>query len=246
MKKLILASALGTLFVSGAVFAQDKKPDHEFSFNIGAASEYRYRGISQSRFEPVLQGGADYTYNPLGLYAGTWASSIKWIGDTAGGNPTNVEIDLYAGKKGDLGKGFSYDVGGLYYWYPKDGLANDADTFELYGKISYGAAYIKYSHSLTDTFGFVDSKNSNYVDIGYDYDLGAGYTLNLHAGHQKIEGTVGASYYDWKVGVSKEFYGVGFSLAYIDTDAKDAVYDSPANGKNLGKAGLVLTATKTF
>ncbi len=245
MKKLILASTIGALLASSAAFAQEKKPDHEFSFNIGAASEYRYRGISQSRFEPALQGGADYTYNPLGLYAGTWASSIKWIGDTAGGNPTNVEIDLYAGKKGDLGKGFSYDVGGLYYWYPKDGLANDADTFEVYGKLSYGPFYAKYSHSLTDTFGFNDSKNSNYVDLGADVDLGKGYTLNLHAGHQKIEGTVGASYYDWKVGVSKEFYGVGFSLAYIDTDNHDGSYVSPS-GKDLGKAALVLTATKTF
>jgi len=249
MKKLILASTIGALLASSAAFAQEKKPDNEFSFNIGAASEYRYRGISQSRFEPALQGGADYTHNPTGLYAGTWASTIKWI-DDAGGGAKNVEVDLYAGKKGDLGKGFSYDVGGLYYWYPDNGMYSitgaNANTFELYGKISYGSAYIKYSHSLTDTFGWADSKNSNYVDVGYDYDLGAGYTLNLHGGHQKIEGTVGASYYDWKMGVSKEFYGVGFSLAYIDTDAKDATYTSPANGKNMGRAALVLTATKTF
>lgn len=252
MKKLLLASAIAAIFSSA--FAQtpeakpeEKKPDHEVSFNLGVTSDYRYRGISQSRLEPALQGGADYTHNPTGLYAGTWASSIKWINDANGGNK-NVEIDLYAGKKGDLGKGFSYDVGGLYYWYPSNTTAaftNSANTFELYGKLSYGPAYVKYSHSLTDLFGFVDSKNSGYLDVGYDYDLGSGYTLNLHGGHQWIRNNSAANYSDYKVGVSKEFFGVGFGLAVIGTNAAKDVYYTPYN-KFTGKTALVLTATKTF
>ncbi|RJX31352.1 MAG: hypothetical protein C4516_07425 [Oxalobacter sp.] len=253
MKKLILASAITAIFASGAALAQEKKPDNEFSFNIGAASEYRYRGIMQSRGEPALSGGADYTNNPTGLYAGTWASTIKWI-DDAGGGAKNVEVDLYGGKKGDLGKGFGYDVGGLYYWYPGNDLDKvagfeNANTFELYGKISYGAAYVKYSHSLTDTFGWVDSKNSNYVDVGYDHDLGSGYTLNLHVGHQEITGSRNTDYTDYKIGVSKEFYGVGFSLAYITTDAESSAYyySTPSGGaKGTGNSTIVLTATKTF
>lgn len=77
MKKLLLASAIGAILTSGVAFAEEKSPTMSLVSNIGAASEYRYRGISQSRFQPALQGGADYTHNPTGLYAGTWASSIK-------------------------------------------------------------------------------------------------------------------------------------------------------------------------
>lgn len=248
MKKLILASAIAATFASGLAQAQakpeEKKPDHEVSFNLGVASEYRYRGISQSRMDPALQGGADYTHNPTGLYAGTWFSTIKWVNDAGGGNK-NVEIDLYAGKKGELGKGFGYDVGGLYYWYPSNNLANSANTFELYGKLTYGPAYVKYSHSLTDLFGFNNSKNSFYVDVGADLDIGGGYTLNLHAGHQKVKGGNSASYNDYKVGVTKEFAGIGFNLSVIGTDADKDVYYTPS-GKFTGKTALVLTATKTF
>jgi uncharacterized protein (TIGR02001 family) len=254
MKKLLLASVIATL--CGSAFAQtpdakpeEKKPDHEVSFNLGVASEYRYRGISQSRLDPALSGGADYTHNPTGLYAGTWLSSIKWVKDAGGGN-TNLEVDLYAGKKGELVKGVSYDIGGLYYWYPDNNLASvpgfkNSNTFELYGKLSYGPAYVKYSHSLTNLFGFVDSKNSGYLDVGADIDMGSGYTLNLHAGHQWIRNNGAANYSDYKVGVSKEFYGVGFSLAVIGTDADKGLYVTPA-GKFTGKTALVLTATKTF
>ncbi|WP_369294187.1 TorF family putative porin, partial [Klebsiella pneumoniae] len=38
-------------------FADEPAPADPLSFNIGVFSEYRYRGISQSRLKPALQGG---------------------------------------------------------------------------------------------------------------------------------------------------------------------------------------------
>lgn len=99
MKKLILASAVIAAFSGSIAHAQDKKPDHEVSFNAAVTSDYRYRGISQTRLKPALQGGADYTHNPTGLYAGTWLSTIKWIKDVPGGD-ASIEWDIYAGKRG--------------------------------------------------------------------------------------------------------------------------------------------------
>jgi hypothetical protein len=49
------------------------------------------------RLDPALQGGADYTHNPTGLYAGTWLSTIKWTKDAGGSG--DVEWDIYFGKK---------------------------------------------------------------------------------------------------------------------------------------------------
>jgi uncharacterized protein (TIGR02001 family) len=70
-----------------------------------------------------------------------------------------------------------------------------------------------------------------------------GYTLNLHVGHQKVKNTSAASYTDWKVGVTKDYGIATVALAYIDTNSK--AYIGPF-GKDLGKAGLVLTVSKTF
>ncbi|HTD06860.1 TorF family putative porin [Undibacterium sp.] len=253
MKKLILVAAISAAFVSGFVRAEDAKPeevkpDNEVSFNLGVASEYRYRGISQSRLDPALQGGADYTHNPSGFYAGTWLSSIKWTKDAGGSG--DVEWDIYGGKRGEIVKDVSYDVGVLSYIYPSNGLNKvpgfvDANTTEIYGQLGYGPAYIKYSHSVTNLFGFVDSKNSGYLDIGANIDVGAGYTLGLHAGHQKIKNNSASDYTDWKVGVTKEFFGVSFNLAAIGTNANQSLYVTPA-GKFTGKTRLVLVATKTF
>src|SRR5438445_3473395 len=126
--KLILATAVATTLIVGFAHADDAAPaaavpaaapvpDNQVAYNIGVVNDYRFRGISQTRFDPAVQGGVDYTHNPTGLYAGTWLSNIKWIKDavdSAGGDGKGpIEWDLYAGKRGDLPAGFTYDVGGL-------------------------------------------------------------------------------------------------------------------------------------
>jgi len=248
MKKLVLAAAVATTLFHGLALAEDAKPDNEVSFNAGVASEYRYRGISQSRLDPALQGGADYTNNPTGLYVGTWLSSIKWIKDAGGSG--NVEWDIYAGKRGEIVKDVSYDVGVLTYVYASNGLGNvpglaDANTTEIYGQIGTGPVYAKYSSSVTNLFGVQNSKNSGYLDLGANLELPESYTLNLHVGRQMIKNNSAYSYTDWKVGVTKEFFGVSFSLAALGTNADKTLYVTPA-GKFTGKTSLVLTAVKTF
>ncbi|NRR33386.1 hypothetical protein HSX11_24740 [Oxalobacteraceae bacterium] len=247
-KNFTLAAALTLAFATmGAnlAYAEDAKPeakpDNEVSFNAALTSDYRYRGLSQTRLKPAVQGGVDYVNNPTGLYAGAWGSTIKWTKDLGGDG--DVEIDLYGGKRGEIAKDIGYDVGGLYYFYPSNGLHPSANTFELYGQISAGPFSLKYSHSTTNLFGTADSKNSGYLDGAFNYDVYDGYTLNLHVGHQNVKNFGAGSYSDWKVGVTKDFGVVTVALAaiYADTDA----YIGP-NGKNLAKTGAVLTISKTF
>ena len=249
MKKIMLASALAALFVGSYAHAEEAKPDNEVTFNAAVTSDYRYRGISQTRLKPAVQGGADYINNPTGFYVGTWLSSIKWTKDAGGGG--DVEIDVYAGKRGELVKDVTYDVGVLTYVYPSNGLSGvpgfvSANTTEVYGQLGYGPAYIKYSHAVTNLFGFVDCKNSGYVDAGANIDVATGTVLNLHVGHQEVKHTSAASYTDWKVGLTHDFGVVSGALAVLGTDAGKSAYASPANGKFLGKTALQVTVSKTF
>ena len=243
-KRLPLAAAVifavGTLAGGLAQAQEAEKPASEISFNASLTSDYRYRGISQTRLKPALQAGADWA-GADGVYVGTWLSTIKWVKD--GGGDAPLEWDVYGGKRGEIAPGWSYDVGGLAYFYPSNKLNPSANTFELYGQVGYGFASLKYSHALTNLFGFADSKNSNYWDLSANPELGGGFVLNLHVGHQKVRNVPTASYTDWKVGVTKDLGFATLSLAYVDTNVE--TYVAP-NGKNLGKSGAVLTLTKTF
>lgn len=244
MKKMILAAAIAAAFAASFAHAEEApKPDNEVSFNAALSSDYRYRGISQSRLQPALSGGADYVNNPTGFYAGTWLSTIKWIKDAGG--KSDVEVDLYAGKRGDVAEGVSYDVGVLGYVYPSNNLNPSANTTEVYGQIGVGPAYVKYSHSLTNLFGFANSKNSSYVDVGANIDLVEGTVLNLHVGQQTVKNNGAFSYTDWKIGVTKDFGDFSGSIAAIGTNT-DAYVGPGKDAKNLGKTSLVVAISKTF
>lgn len=253
MKKLILAASICLVWASGPAFAENDaagaRADADITANVAVVTDYRYRGISQTRLQPALQGGADYIHNPSGLYAGAWLSTIKWTKDAGGSG--NIELDIYGGRRGQLSDAIAYDVGVLGYVYASNGLDHvagfvDANTAEIYGQLAYGPAYIKYSHAVTNLFGFVDSKNSGYLDLGANLDAGEGYTINLHAGHQKVSHNSAASYTDWKVGVTRDFGVASGALAVIGTNASESAYASPANGKFLGKTALQLAISKTF
>ena len=247
MKKLVLTAAILAAFSSHFAFAEDAKPeakpDNEVSFNASLISDYRYRGMSQTRLQPALQGGADYVNNPSGFYAGTWLSTIKWVKDAGGSG--DLEIDLYAGKKGDIADGVSYDVGVLAYVYPSNKLSPDANTTEIYGQVGFGPAYLKFSNSTTNLFGFANSKNSTYVDVGANIDIFEGTQLNLHLGHQTVKNNTMYSYTDWKVGFTKDFGFASGSIAAIGTNNSNYVGPKP-DFKNLGKTSLVVSISKTF
>ena len=219
MKKSSIAlAAITAITTAGALMpslasAQTASP---LTFNAGVTTDYRYRGISQSRLEPAAQAGADYAL-PGGFYIGAWGSTIKWIKDAKGG--ADVEIDLYGGKKGEIAKDIAYDIGLLQYVYPSNGLKPSANTLEAYGAVTVGPITAKYSHSTTNLFGFADSKGSGYFDITASFDLGDGLTLAPHIGHQRVAGAGNSvySYTDYSITLSKDFSGIVPSIAVIGT-----------------------------
>ncbi len=265
MKKTILAGAvLAALGASvNVAYAEDAaaQPEHNVTYNLGATSDYVFRGISQSRNKPAVSGGVDYSHTPSGLYLGAWASTISWIADshpdgatTRARSSTPFELDLYGGVKGDIGNGFSYDAGGIYYFYPNHNLGSkpDANTFEVYGKLAYGPAYLKVNYALTDAFYFADKAGTYYLDFGGDFPLMEGLTANLHYGMFRFKNggnaptASAADYEDWKVGLTKDFGGgLSGSIAATGTNANKAVWNFNNTGY-LGDTKGIVTLTKAF
>jgi uncharacterized protein (TIGR02001 family) len=236
-KKTLTAVAIAVAATGGALVPTVSQA--QLAFNVGAVTDYRYRGISQTRLKPAIQGGVDFGFS--GFYVGTWASTIKWIKD--GGGDADVEIDFYGGYKGTIVEGIGFDVGLLNYVYPSNDLSTSPDTTEIYGALTYGPATLKYSHAVTNLFGFSDSKNSYYLDLSAGFDLGGGLMLTPHIGYQKVKNASGFSYTDYSLAVSKDFNGLVPSLAIVGTDNDNY---RGRNNKNLGKAGLVLGVKYNF
>lgn len=181
----------------------------EFSGNIGATSNYVWRGLTQSNNGPAISGGLDYA-NESGFYVGTWTSSIDW--SNYGDGPA-YELDLYAGFGTEVA-GIGLDIGAIQYMYPihETKYGYEADFNEVYVGASWEMLSAKYSYSSD----FVNSGDSAYYfEVGFDYPLAEDMSLGLHAG--KSDGDFfdgGFDYMDYSVSLSKG----DFTFAYMDTD----------------------------
>ena len=174
LKVLALTAAVATASFGSVGVAQA-----DVTANIGASSNYLWRGTSLSNEAAAISGGVDYSHES-GAYAGVWQSSEGFTG--------SPETDLYVGFAGEAGE-FGYDVGYVSYIY----LQNDtADFDEIYLSGSFKFAELYYANSsdldsdyiaLTlsyDKFSFVYGDYS--FDAGGDYshfDLGVALTDEL-------------------------------------------------------------------
>jgi len=127
----------------------------------------------------------------------------------------------------------------------------------LFGNINSSGSYYPDLTMNYDT-GFWGLALNGHV--GYQYVAGnqpkGTTTWNSSSVYQSGSATKSVSndtlysYTDWKLGVTKDFgVGLSASAAYVGTNAATVkgsyAYSSP-NGSNLGKAGAVVSLTKTF
>lgn len=258
LRAAVAAAAFATSF-AGSVVAQTPppaaaaEPAWTFTGNVGLFSEYVFRGIEQTNNKPAVQGGLDLGHKS-GFYLGTWASNVSWLSD---GNPdvsASMEWDWYGGFKFALPADVGADVGVLYYWYPgtyPDGFTRP-NTTELYAALSWKMLQAKYSQSVSDTFGFPDSKNSYYVEGNLNWDvidkvndIVGKVTLFAHVGYQSFRNNGDYSYTDWKVGASTELWGVTVGIFGTGTDADSAFYTNRF-GRNTAGNQFVGYVQKTF
>jgi uncharacterized protein (TIGR02001 family) len=262
---LKIAASLAIL-ASSASFAQTKapEPDYTIAYSAGFVTDYRFRGIAQTSFNPAVQLTADLSHKS-GFYLGAFGSNVSWVKDFNGATKGSYEVDLYGGYKGSITKDIGFDLGLIAYIYPGNnsgkagtpgvGGYSNANTNEIYAGLSYNVFSLKYSRSMGDFLGNLRSGGSQYFDLGANFDLGNGLTLVPHIGRQTVpnqnfnSSTDGkaANYMDYGLTLGKDYgNGLTASVALIGTDAKKPGFYRDTKNKDLGKSTLVAGLKYSF
>ncbi|MEP6898671.1 MAG: TorF family putative porin [Rhodanobacter sp.] len=244
---ILMSAALG---IFSAQCQADDAPASKVVGSVSVVNDYLFRGLSQTNRKPALQPGIEYD-DASGWYVGAWGSNVSWLSDLSTSDApvsSSVELDFYTGYRGSFNADWSYDIGLYEYYYPGTYPAGFTRpyTTEAYASLGWKGITLKYSHAFTNLFGFADSKNSDYVDLSWNYEFSPSWTLNTHVGHQDVSNTPGFAYYDWKVGVTKAFAnGYTVALGYYDTNAARGGYTNSYD-HYVGRATGVLSLAKSF
>lgn len=244
--------ALGLMGPASFEALADDAPSDTISVNVGATTDYRFRGLSQRQKEPAGSAGIDYA-STTGFFMGIWASNVDF-NDAAG---TDVEVDLYAGWTTDLAENTTGTVKLLYYWYPDADYppgSNENDFFEL--QVSVGHDFGKFATSFDIAWSpdfFFESGNAVAFTGGISVPLAesfiffdGGVSASAHLGYQIIDdnatwGTPDYLYYD--IGLSGTIGWITLDVRYVgsDLDVPDCF-----GGTKLCQDGFVGTATIAY
>jgi len=235
------------------------EPEYTLTANVGLFSDYRFRGFSQTDFNPAIQGGFDFAHKS-GFYLGNWNSNIS--SNLYNGSP--IEMDFYGGYKHSFGD-FGLDVGLIYYYYPGSGEYNPdfkPKNFEAYIGGTWGPVSLKYFYSFTDFFGLnssavgrpfqdINTKGSQYLDLSGSYTFENGIGINAHAGYQKVKnydqlGGPSNDVWDYKVGVTYDWTGWIFGLAWVGTSDKNFFLTAQNPPEGAGKSTALVYVTRSF
>jgi uncharacterized protein (TIGR02001 family) len=186
-----VATAFAVLMLAGPASAdgmrgsiKDAKPEPRrcnLSANIALATEYVFRGVSQTAENPAVQGGFDITCGIF--YAGVWGSNLDFGGDALWGGAgtedvANIEMDWYLGIKPVTGK-ITWDFGVIYYTYP--GSINPVGRELNYVELKAGASAELWKDG---TIGFT-------AFYSPDYTLETGSVVTLEGSFAQVFPKVG-------------------------------------------------------
>jgi uncharacterized protein (TIGR02001 family) len=225
---------------------------------LSAATDYSYRGISQTQRQVAVQ--PSFTYEtptvsenvPLSAYLGAWGSNV-YFGNT---NPTVAEIDLITGLRAKaLESKLTFDLGYIRYNYlgAPSNLFYDFNEFGLVVGYDFGVAQlqgaVRYSPNFFGNSGIAWYKWGQLsVPLSF-IKLNENVAFKLYGtlGNQYVErftnyGIGNNNYWDWQIGFTATVWGVDLTIAYIDTNL-----DVPNCGATMNcDARAIFTISKTF
>lgn len=191
MKSIKLS--LSALLLATLAIAQEQKSDLGVSANMAFTSNYIWRGMTQNKNSPALQGGFDLGYR--GAYLGIWGSNVEF-----GDNRVSLEADIYGGYRGEF-SGIGFDIGAIGYVYPNMsqeynfaeayiGLSKEWEQFGVRAKYSKGVKTNDFDpEDYYEAGGFIKLPYELLFDATYGsyHDIGDSYTLALSRAFDKFK-----------------------------------------------------------
>lgn len=207
-----LALAIGSASIAQA----------EISSTLTLASDYDFRGISQTARDPALQASLDWE-SESGFYLGAWVSNVDFGPDTE----SDFEWDLLGGYRGSIGEDGGFDIGYVQYNFNPSG--DKVDFGEFYAGASYKAISGKFWYA--DDFSNT-GLSATYMEVNAELPLPQDFGLVLHVGVSDgdyWDDAYGDGYFDYSIGVTKSLGNFALALKWIDGSDLKATDGTPGD-----------------
>ncbi|MDE2404054.1 MAG: TorF family putative porin [Sphingomonadales bacterium] len=227
MRTSAIALAASLFLLPATAHAGAAKPAIDVSVTLTGATDYVWRGFSQTNQNPAVFAVVNLSSH--GFYLGAETENVKFAN-------IRQEYDVWGGYVLPIGPA-KLDVGFVRYGYVD--AATKIDTLEgkvaLSGNIGPVNAHVA-GYYTGNYFG--SGHHAFYTEVGGAIPVLPKVTASAAFGHQQVSNST-ASYNTWNLGASyAALPGVSIGLRYHDTDT--------AQFGSLGKARVVASLSVTL
>jgi len=198
--------------------------------SLTATSDYVFRGISQNRGDPALQGDV-HLQSSRGWTVGLWASQVSLLRDSH-----SAELDAYASWRWPLAQQFGLEAGAVYYAYPDDPRPAPYDYLELMARLTWqdlltlGVAVAPEVNLFRFGYGLVRDQLTMTTELTAQGAIGRGWSVNAGIGYYDAP-DLDMSYAYGSAGLALDWKQLRAELSYIEVqDASDRPYLSGLAG----------------
>ncbi|WP_245597975.1 TorF family putative porin [Ottowia thiooxydans] len=218
MRLKLFKSLAGTAALCGgaAVAAWPTAAAAQLTGSLALTSDYVWRGSSQTREKPAIQGAVKYAHDS-GLYASVWGSNVKFKPD----NGATAELDIALGWNGKVAPDWALDVYFLRYQYP--GAHTSLNWNEINAAVTWRDNYwISVGRS---TNAMASKSTGTYALIGTRYPINDDW---------RVEGTLARYFLDHAYAKSYTHGSLGVIWAFkAPFEARLTVHSTDSATKQL-------------
>jgi uncharacterized protein (TIGR02001 family) len=252
---LVIITALSSSYTLAA--AQSSTSDFNLTGNASLASEYRWRGQTQTQNDAAFQGNFLLSHFS-GLYIAAFASNVDF------GDEAHLELDPFIGYAMPITLGkiqSTLDLGMLRYHYVGKSALN---YNEYYLKIILNNALIR-NDSFTPSISYTpqyggkairqvagENVNNWYINLLYtapiaQSNFGTIASLGYAKASQAIYGGVSKDhFFDWKIAANYSYKPMSLTAELAAIGSSLNTYGYSETNKKGVKTAAVFTLTKSF
>ncbi len=194
--------------------AADDDSELPISGSVTIATDYVFRGVSQTLGSPALQASVDLQFDN-GFYAYTWGSNVDFYPADEPGDGAHSEINIAAGYAAQLGDRWSVDVSLVQYLFPSTHSDIDYDYNELISTFCLDdrlCSTLGYSNSVDGT-----DTESWFSELGYEFALPHDVVFEVAYGYYDLSNAYGSGYGYASADVTRYIAAAQVTLSYYDT-----------------------------
>jgi uncharacterized protein (TIGR02001 family) len=205
--------------------------------SLGVTSDYIVRGISRSDHRAAVQLDLHYL-NRTGFVAGLFASDTRVDPD----QPSDVELDAFAGFAWSAGSDWRGKILASHYAYPWNQHGSEYDYEELVVDFAYrdwldvGLSYSPNAPRYVRSNGGLIGVTSGSAEVNLQRPVLGRLSATAGVGYTYFEGPQAAGFAYWSVGAVYTIAPVSLVVSYVNTTAgaKALFYNSAADDRWTG------------